>query len=230
MRAIAYARVSTEEQARSGLGIEAQKERLADEIERRGWETAAAIDDHGVSGSTLNRPGIAEALLLLSEGGADALMVAKLDRLSRSLLDFAQLMERARREGWALVALDIGVDTSTPSGEMMASVMAAFAQYERRLIAQRTRDALAEKKRQGYRLGRPVSLPASVRRQIVSERQSGLTLTAIANNLNGDGVATGQGGSRWWPSTVAAVLRSVDADAAVPNAATPQRAPNALST
>jgi Resolvase, N terminal domain len=67
---------------------------------------------------------------------------AKLDRLSRSLLDFASLMEDARREGWALVILDLGIDTTTPSGEMIANVMATFAQFERRLIGQRTKDAL----------------------------------------------------------------------------------------
>ena len=73
-------------------------------------------------------------------------MVAKLDRLSRSLLDFAALMEQARSSGWNLVALDLGVDTSTPAGEMMASVLATFAQFERRLIGQRTKDALAVKR------------------------------------------------------------------------------------
>jgi len=70
------------------------------------------------------------------------LIVSKLDRLSRSLLDFAGLMTRARDGGWNLVALDLGIDLSTPAGEFMASVMASAAQWERRLIGQRTRDAL----------------------------------------------------------------------------------------
>ena len=71
-------------------------------------------------------------LALVDSGSLQAVIVAKLDRLSRSLLDFAGLMERARRQGWALVALDLGVDTSTPAGEMMANVLATFAQFERR--------------------------------------------------------------------------------------------------
>lgn len=92
------------------------------------------------------------ALEAVEGGQADALCVAKLDRLSRSLLDFAGLMERSRKRGWSLVALDLGVDTSTPSGEMMASVLATFAQFERRLIGERTRAALAEKRaRAGHR-------------------------------------------------------------------------------
>lgn len=213
MRTIAYTRVSTEEQSRSGLGLEAQRDRITAELERRGWELAAAVTDDGISGSTLERPGIAAALEMLEAGDADALMVAKIDRLSRSLLDFAALMERSRREGWALIALDLGVDTSTPSGEMMAAVMAAFAQYERRLIAQRTRDALAVKRAQGVRLGRPVALDAELREWIARQRRDGVSLPKIADHLNAQGVPTAQGGARWWPATVAAVVRSVALDA-----------------
>ena len=65
--------------------------------------------------------------------------MAKLDRLSRSMLDFSKLMAKAKKQRWALVALDCAVDTSTPSGEAMANMLATFAQFERRLISQRTR-------------------------------------------------------------------------------------------
>lgn len=141
------------------------------------------------------------------------LSLAKLDRLSRSLLDFAGLMECSRSEGWSLVALDLGVDTSTPAGEMMASVMASFAQYERRLIGQRTKEALAVLKARGVRLGRPVGLPDGLRQRISIERTGGKTLSAIAEDLNSARVPTSQGGAKWYPSTVAAVLRSVSVDA-----------------
>jgi len=89
-------------------------------------------------------------------------MVSKLDRLSRSLLDFAGLMHRAQVGGWNVVALDLGIDLATPAGEFMASVMASAAQWERRIIGQRTRDALAVRKAEGHRLGRPSSLPREV--------------------------------------------------------------------
>ena len=82
-------------------------------------------------------------------------MVAKLDRLSRSMTDFTRLMERSWKKGWALVALDLGVDTTTPAGEMIANSVANFSQFERRLIGQRTKDALAVKRAQGVQLGRP---------------------------------------------------------------------------
>lgn len=213
MRAISYTRVSTEEQAQSGLGLEAQRARVIDAIHQRGWQLADTVTDDGYSAKSLDRPGIARALKMLESREADALVVAKLDRLSRSLLDFAGLMDRSRRQGWEIVALDLGVDTSTPSGEMMAGVMATFAQYERRLIGQRTRDALAVKRAQGVRLGRPVALPANVRARVVRLRhRHGWSLTRIAARLNSEGVPTAQGGRTWHPSTVAAVLRSVALD------------------
>ena len=80
--------------------------------------------------------------------------------------------------------MDFGVDTSTPAGEAMASVLATFAQFERRLIAQRTKEALAGKKSQRVRIGRPRTLAREVVDRIVAERASGLTLQAIADGLN----------------------------------------------
>ena len=155
-RVVGYVRVSTDEQATSGLGLEAQRAAIADRVRTPGLGAGRGLrgrrgqrQEHGRSTGPSRGPERRQ------EPRADALVVAKLDRLSRSLLDFAALMEDARKEGWALVILDLGVDTTTPSGEMIANVMATFAQFERRLIGQRTKDALAVKKRQGVRLGRP---------------------------------------------------------------------------
>jgi len=157
--------------------------------------------------SLVRRPGLTTALAALDSGTAGALVVAKLDRLSRSLLDFSALMERSRKRGWALVALDLGVDTTTPSGEMMANVLAVFAQFERRLIGQRTREALAVKRRQGVRLGRPPTTPSELVVRIRRERKRGLTYAAIAARLNAQAVPTSHGGRRWHVSTVQALFR-----------------------
>jgi DNA invertase Pin-like site-specific DNA recombinase len=156
----------------------------------------------------LNRPGIQRALALLEgrEPEAEALVVAKLDRLSRSLVDFAGIMERARRKGWSLAALDIGVDTTTPAGAMVANVMATFAQFERDLIGERTKAALAVKKSQGVKLGRPRTLPSATRTRIKRMRGRGMTLAAIADKLNRENVPTAHGGRRWHASTVRALL------------------------
>jgi len=207
-RVIAYLRVSTEEQRGSGAGLAAQRAAILAECQQRGWKLLDVIEDAGYSAKDLKRPGVRIALEMLREGGADALVVAKLDRLSRSMLDFAGIMAAAQKEGWGLIALDCAVDTTTPAGEAMANVLATFAQFERRLISQRTKDALAAKRAQGVRLGRPRQLPQRVVKRILHEREEGRTLTAIADGLNQDRVATAQGGQRWYPSTVRAVLRS----------------------
>ena len=159
--AVGYCRVSTDEQGDSGLGLAAQRAAIEAECNRRGWNLVAIHEDV-LSGKTLKRPGVAEALSAVESGEAGALIVAKLDRLSRSLVDFAGLMARAHAGRWNLVALDLGIDLSTPAGEFMANVMASAAQWERRIIGQRTREALAVKRAQGVRLGRPFVLPADV--------------------------------------------------------------------
>jgi Resolvase, N terminal domain/Recombinase len=101
---------------------------------------------------------------------------------------------------------------TTPEGEMMAHIMASFAQFERKLIGQRTKDALAQVKARGVRLGRPRRLPQEVLQRVSADREAGLTLQAIADRLTADGVPTAQGGAAWYPATVAAVLRSITLD------------------
>ena len=136
---------------------------------------------------------------------AEALIVAKLDRLSRLLADFASLLERAAKGGWALIALDLGVDTTTATGAAMAGVGAVFAELERRLIGERTRAALAAKKEQGSKLGRPRRLPAEVAERIRIERGAGRSFSEIARELDAEGVPTAQGG-RWWAATVRTIV------------------------
>jgi DNA invertase Pin-like site-specific DNA recombinase len=165
-----------------------------------------------VSGKSLSgRPGLEVALEAVEGGEAEALVVAKLDRLSRSLLDFAGLIERARKRGWSLVALDLGVDTSTPSGEMMASVLATFAQFERRLIGQRTKDALAVKRAQGVRLGRPRAMSTESVARVQELAALGLSSAAIARRLNGEAVPTPTGRGCWHPPGVRRALRFAEA-------------------
>src|SRR2546429_5779774 len=206
MQVIGYVRVSTDEQRSSGAGLAAQRAAIEAECHRRGWQLVEIIEDAGYSAKDLKRPGVQTALETLRRGEAGALVVAKLDRLSRSMLDFTALMATATKQKWALVALDCAVDTSTAAGEAMANVLATFAQFERRLIGQRTREALAVKREEGVRLGRPRELPEQVRRRIRRERAKERSLAAIAAALNADKVPTAHGGARWHPSTARAVL------------------------
>jgi DNA invertase Pin-like site-specific DNA recombinase len=213
-RAIGYARVSTDEQGQSGLGIEAQREAIRREASRRGFPDVAIYEDVASSGKNLRRPGLRRALSELRDGGAAVLIVSKLDRLTRSVHDASGVMQRAEREGWGLVALDIAVDTTTPQGAAMAQMLAVFAELERRMIGQRTRDALAQKRRSGARLGRPRLLPPSTVRRIVAARRGGKGWSEIARRLNSAGVPTAQGGRQWHPATVKAVYVSRTGEAA----------------
>lgn len=205
MHVIGYVRVSTEEQGLSGLGLQAQRAAIIAECGRRGWTLVNIAEDVGRSGKDLKRPGVRVALDALASGEASALVVAKLDRLSRSMLDFARIMTTAQKQSWALVALDVNVDTSTPSGEAMAHMLATFSQFERRLISERTKQALAQKRAAGVRLGAAPEIDTAIAARIHSERAAGRTLREIANALNAEGISTARGG-RWHASTMQRVL------------------------
>jgi DNA invertase Pin-like site-specific DNA recombinase len=201
-RVLGYVRVSTADQE---LGLDAQRAQLEAAAVVKGWRHLEVVEDNG-SGTTLDhRPGLAYALDLLARGRADALAVTKLDRLARSVADFAGLLERSRTEGWSLVVLAMDVDTGTATGRLLVNVVSAIAEFEAAIIAERTREALAVKKLQGLQLGRPSTLPAGVLERIAARRQAGASLKAIADELNADQVPTSQGG-RWHPSTVRYLL------------------------
>lgn len=122
---------------------------------------------------------------------------------------FRRPADRAQRESWGLVALELGVDTTTPAGELVANVMAAVAQWERRTIGQRTKEGLAARKASGVRLGPPPVVPAEVVMQIRQRRSEGVTLQAITDGLNAEGVLTARGTGPWRVSSVAALARSL---------------------
>ena len=205
MEAIGYIRVSTDQQGERGYGLDAQTARIEDEAERRGWNLAHVYVDVASGKSTKRRPQYAAAVRELSEGRAAVLVVAKLDRLSRSLVDFAGLMAQSRKEGWSIDALDIGIDTSTINGELIANIIMALAQWERRIIGQRTALALGQVKQRGVKLGRPTVVAREAVAIIRAMRSSGSSYRTIAATLNTEGVPTAQGGKEWYASTVRAI-------------------------
>lgn len=205
----AYCRVSTTEQREEGYGLDAQRTTIRDEAQRRGWTSIAWYED-GKSGKDMDRPDMTRLLDDVKPG--DVVVVSKLDRLSRSLSDFAALVERAQHEGWTVQALDLGVDLSTPVGELVASIMAALAQWERKVIGARTKDALAEAKEKGKLPGRRCQLPDETRQRMTELRGSGLSLRRVADALNAEGLLT-VSGCRWKASGVHAALRSIGLEA-----------------
>lgn len=205
-----YARVSTDEQAVSRNGLEAQRDAIDGQARRRGW-TLEHFADEGVSGKSIG-PKLSEVLQLLASGQGDGLVVAKLDRLSRSIVNAANIIEAAQAQGWSLVILDLGVDLTTAAGRMQAMMLVNFAQYERELISERTKAALAAKKRRGERIGRPRAASASVVRRIVRDREAGLTYDAIASALSADNVLSPLGKPTWQPSSVRRIYASATAE------------------
>ena len=197
----------------SGLGIDAQLAAAHGAVEARGWELAGSVVDAGVAGSVApdRREQLGPTLEALDAGDGDALVVARLDRITRTTMDWLKLAERSQRCGWALVSVAESYDLSTESGEFMTTVLAAVAQYERRLIGSRVREAMAAAKARGVRLGRPVEHSAAVRALVVELRDGGATLQAIADRLTAEGVATPRGG-RWYPASVRGILVSAELD------------------
>lgn len=202
-RVLGYVRVSTVEQAESGLGLAAQEAAIRSECDRRGWDLMEVIADEGESGKSLDRPGFQSVLLRIAAGDADGLVSAKLDRISRSVRDFADLLEWFTVAGAALVAIDVGVDTSTPGGKLVCGVFSAVSEWERDVIASRTRDGLAALRAQGKPISRAAvaDIPKLAKR-IRKMRESGKTYQAIAEALNKEKVPTLRGAKAWTVSGV----------------------------
>lgn len=201
-----YARVSTEEQADKRNGLEAQRATIDVEAAHRGWDVEHFADE-AASGKYTNA-NLREVLQLLASGQGDGLVVAKMDRLARSVGHAVEILEMAQRQGWALVVLDLNLDLTTPAGEAMAHMLATFAQFERRLISQRTKDGLAAKKARGEPIGRPRLAQPGVVRRIVMDRNAGLSFDRIAKVLEAEGILSPAGRPNWQSSTVRRIYAS----------------------
>ena len=209
-KAVAYLRVSTDEQAGSGLGLEAQEAAIRGWASYRGVEVLA-VEVDVCSGGKLpaDREGFRRALGLLESGAADCLVAAKLDRVTRSSRGLVDVLDLAAGAGFALVLLDPEVDTTSPAGRFMVGVLCEVAALERELIRERTRAALAAKRQRGERQGPGPQLDPALRGWIVAEVEAGRSKKSLARDLNERGVPTATGHGRWYPSTILAVCRSV---------------------
>ncbi|MBB4735838.1 DNA invertase Pin-like site-specific DNA recombinase [Micrococcus cohnii] len=203
LRVVGYVRVSTDKQ---DIGPDVQIAELEAYARVNGWDLDIRREDAASAASLKNRPVLAQALEDLKAGRADVLAVSKLDRLSRSVADFAGLLETAARQRWAVVSLDLNVDTTTITGAAMAQVTMTFAEMERKRIGERTKSAMARIKADtGKHMGRRSVLPAETVDRIRADRAAGMPMARIAATLNDEGVPTATGRT-WYASTVRAVL------------------------
>lgn len=216
MKVIGYARVSTEEQATSGVSLAAQVEKIRAYAACYDLEIVEVIEDGGQSAKSLRRPGIQKALQMIQNGEAQGLLVAKLDRLTRSIVDLNTLIsdyfsEKAKYQA-SLFSVADQVDTRSAGGRLVLNVLMSVAQWEREAIGERTKTALQYKKSQGVKLGRPEKhfTDSEEIRTITYARElraQGLTFRAIAARLETEGYKTFRGG-KWGAQTVKNLLEA----------------------
>lgn len=153
-RAVGYVRVSTADQAQNGLSLDAQRARLSDFARVYQVDLVDVVEDAGASAGTLERPGLKRALKLLTDGQADALVVVKLDRLTRSVRGLADLLDNHFADGKAaLMSVGEHIDTSSASGRMVLNILVTIGQWEREAIGERTAAALRHKRNRGEYAG-----------------------------------------------------------------------------
>lgn len=222
MKVVGYVRVSTEEQATNGKSLDAQRAKLAAYAGLYDLELVAVVEDAGVSAKTLNRPGLGAALRMLSKGEADGLLIAKLDRLTRSVGDWQNLIDGyfGEKAGTQLFSVADSIDTRTAAGRLVLNVLLSVAQWERETIGERTRDALQHKIVKGERCGKvrfgfalandgkslvPVAAEQDAIRLMRELRAAGETLRDIADELNRREIQTKEG-KPWKHTTVKGIL------------------------
>ncbi len=213
MKVIGYTRVSTEEQATSGVSLTVQTLKIQAYAELYDLEIVEIIEDGGQSAKSLNRPGIQRALQMMRDGEAKGLLVAKLDRLTRSVADMDSLItnyfgDKAKYQVSLLSVAD-QVDTRTAAGRLVLNVLMSVAQWEREAIGERTKAALEMLKAEGKKLGAPSlgETPEEIKtlNYIKTLRTQGMNLSEIADRLNTESIKTKRGG-KWYAKTVSNYL------------------------
>ena len=226
-RVVGYVRVSTDRQADEGASLAAQRRKLAAWCELYGCELVDVLADEGASAKSMaGRPGLESALALVRSGDCDGLLVAKLDRLTRSTRDLGELLDDASRRGWSLMSVGEQLDTSSAVGRLIVGFLGLVAQWERETIGERTSDAMRQMAAEGrytggtvpygYRLADDESrrLEADPAEQaalaaIRELRAAGLSLRKVGAVLEARGMLA-RSGRRWSAGSLLNVLRWED--------------------
>ena len=182
-RAVGYIRVSTDKQVDHGVRLDAQRTKLEAYAALYDIELVAVIVDAGVSAKTLQRPGLQQALGMLCRGEADALLVAKLDRLTRSVKDLGTLLDAYFAEAFTLLSVADSIDTRTAAGRLVLNVLMSVAQWERETIRERTTEAMHHLKTQGRKTGGdvPYGFTVTADGTLVADGDEQVLLDAIRN-------------------------------------------------
>jgi site-specific DNA recombinase len=193
MQAVGYVRVSTEDQARDGVSMDAQQAKLEAYALVKDWTLVQVIRDEGYSAKHLRRPGLEELITLVTSRQVEAVIVYKLDRLTRSVSDLDKLVRLLDRHDVALVSLQESLDATTTTSRLMMNLLASVSQWEREVIGERTRDALQHLKVQGKRYCHTVYADAEVISLMHQLRAQGYSYARIADHFNQAGIPTALG-------------------------------------
>lgn len=220
-KTIAYLRVSTDKQADKGVSLEAQNAKVQAYASLYDLNLVETIVDAGLSAKTMDRPGLQRALGMLRKGEAEAILVVKLDRLTRSVKDLGNLIDACTREGWALLSVGEQIDTRSAAGRLVLNVLASVAQWEREATGERTAVAMAHLKAEGkytggnvpfgFRLaadGKRLESDSDEQAVIVEARKlqaQGLSLRKIGAALEARGCLP-RNGRAWNPKTVQGLI------------------------
>jgi len=224
MTGIGYIRVSTEQQADDGHSLAAQRAKIESYCELYDIDLVDTFADEGASGKTVDRDGLQAALSAVESGRAGAVVVMKLDRLTRSVADLNVLLERYFAEGKAasLVSVSEQINTDTAAGRLVLNVLMSVSQWEREVISERTSEALQHMKAEGKRVG---SIPYGYRlgpdgetlvedeaeqeivEAVVTYREAGLSYRKIAARLDESGF-TNRKGRRFNPNTIGNIIKA----------------------
>jgi len=208
--ALLYARVSTQIQVNDGVSLDVQERNLQSAAGLAGYTNVELVREEGRSGKNISgRPALTDALKRLDSGEAKALFVTRIDRLARSTQDFLSVVDRANKNDWRLVMIDLNLDTSTYQGRFVVTIMSALAEMERGIIAARQKDVHEDRRKRGVvwgvDMGPMNKTSEEVKQRVTSERTLGLSYQKIADGLNRDQVPT-QNGRKWYPTTVKNLL------------------------
>jgi site-specific DNA recombinase len=223
-KVVGYARVSTEGQAESGLSLEAQTAKLRAYAEAMDLELVDVVVDAGVSAKTMNRPGWHRVVAMLEAGEAAGVLVAKLDRLTRSVRDLGDLVDRFFAARFSLLSVADSIDTRTAAGRLVLNVLGSVSQWEREVIVERTVDALKVKRTRGERTSRyaPIGYRVGddgvrlvqddaervVLATVRALHAEGVSIRQIAARLAAQGITSGRTGRAINRSQVERMLRA----------------------
>lgn len=219
-KTIGYVRVSTQDQATEGVSLDAQEARIGAYAAAMGFDVSEVICDAGESAKSLQRPGMAKILEGVRSGSIGRVVVLKLDRLTRSTRDLADVLDLFAKTDASLVSVSENLDTASACGRLVVNMLGVVAQWEREAIAERTSDALARKRQTRVAYGATpfgfvrvgdalVPEPAEQAALVEAARmdREGSSFREIAARLTEIGVKPHRG-KAWHASSVRAVLRS----------------------